>query len=140
MRAKSRGIAGYLRCQGTLSLLRQRLWDAANRGTMLRYLLALLAYLERAPGQAGPAAALPKISPLEPITTPFPRAQRCSLEPGSPAQRFAATQLDRRAQQYPAHHSGEDQSRFSLEGSSLNEGDPVLAQTPRAFRAALFRV
>ena len=63
----------------------------SNRGTMLRYLLALLACLERAPGQAGPAAALPQISPMEPIRTPFPRTQRRPLEPGNPAQRFAAT-------------------------------------------------
>ena len=67
-------------------------------------------------------------------------SQRRSLEPSSPAQRSAATQLGRRAQQFPAHHSGEDQSRFPLEGSSLSEGDPALAQIPRAFRAALFRV
>ena len=87
------------------------------------------------PGESGwparPTAALPKISPLEPIRAPFPRAQRRPLEPGSPAQRSAATQLGRRAQQYPAHHSGEDQSRFPLEGSSLSEGYPALAQTPR---------
>jgi hypothetical protein len=89
-----------------------------NRGTMLRSFLALLACLERAPGPAGPTAALPKISPLEPIKAPFPRAQRRSLEPGSPAQRSAATQRGRRAQQHWAHHSGEDQSRFPLEGSS----------------------
>jgi hypothetical protein len=57
-----------------------------NRGTMLRYLLALLACLERAPGQAGAAAALPQIAPMEPIRTPFPRAQRRPLESGSPAQ------------------------------------------------------
>jgi hypothetical protein len=85
-----------------------------NRGTMLRSSLALLACLERAPGPTGPAAALPKISPLEPIKAPFPRAQRRPLEPGSTTQRSAATQLDRRAQQFPAHHSGEDQSRFPL--------------------------
>ena len=47
--------------------------------------------LERAPGQAGPAAALPQIAPMEPIRTPFPRTQRRPLEPGNPAQRFAAT-------------------------------------------------
>ena len=43
-------------------------------------------------------------------------------------------------QQHRAHHSGKDQSRFPLKESSLSEGDPALAQTPRAFRAALFRV
>jgi hypothetical protein len=63
-----------------------------NRGTMLRDLLALLAFLERAPGPARPTAALPKIAPMEPIRTPFPRAQRRPLEPGSPPQRSAATQ------------------------------------------------
>ena len=77
---------------------------------------------------------------MEPIRTPFPRAQRRPLEPGSPAQRFAATRLRRTPQQHRAHHSGKDQSRFPLEGSSLSERDPALAQTPRAFRAALFRV
>ena len=46
----------------------------------------------------------------------------------------------RRAQQHRAHHSGKDQSRFPLWGSSLSERDPALAQTPRGFRAALFRV
>jgi hypothetical protein len=98
-----------------------------DRGTLLRCLLALLACLERAPGPAGPTATLPKISPLEPIKAPFPRAQRRSLEPGSPAQRFAATQRGRRAQQHWVHHSGEDQSRFPLEGSS-EWRDPPLAQ------------
>ena len=77
---------------------------------------------------------------MEPITTPFPRAQRRSLEPGSPAQRSAATQLGGTVQQHRADHSGKDQSRFPLEGSSLSVGDPALAQTPRAFRAARFRV
>ena len=42
--------------------------------------------------------------------------------------------------QHRAHHSGKDQSRFPLEGSSLSEKDPALAQTLQAFRAALFRV
>ena len=89
---------------------------------------------------AGPTAALPQIAPMEPIKTPFPRAQRRSLESGSPAQRSAATQLGRRAQQHRAHHSGKDQSRFPLEGSSLSERDPALAQTLRGFRAARIRV
>ena len=110
-----------------------------DRGTMFRSSLALLACLERAPGPAGPTAALPKISPLEPIKAPFPRAQRRSLEPGSPAQRSAAPQFDRRAQQFPVHYSGKDQS-FPLEGSSLSEWGPALVQILRAFRAALFRV
>lgn len=51
----------------------------------LMWQLTLLAGLERATGQAGPAAALPQISPMEPITTPFSRAQRRPHEPGSPA-------------------------------------------------------
>jgi hypothetical protein len=54
-----------------------------NRRTMLRYLLAFLACLERAAGQARPTAALPQISPMEPIKTSFPRAQRRSLGPSS---------------------------------------------------------
>jgi hypothetical protein len=107
---------------------------------MLRYFLALLACLERAPGQAGAATALPQIAPMEPVRTPFPRTQRRPLEPGSPAQRFAATRLRKAPQQHRAHHSGKDQSRFPLKASSLSEGDPALAQTPRAFRAALLRV
>jgi hypothetical protein len=53
-----------------------------NRGTMLRYLLALLACLEREAGPARSTAALPQISPIK---TPFPRAQRRSLGPSSPA-------------------------------------------------------
>src|ERR1700692_3108057 len=49
----------------------------------------------------------------------FPRAKRRSLGPSSPAQRSATTQRGRRAQQQqPAHHSGKDQSRFPLWGSS----------------------
>ena len=92
------------------------------------------------PGPTGPTAALPQISPMGPVTTPFPRTQRRPLEPGGPAQRFAATRLRRTPQQHRTHHSGKDQSRFPLEGSSLSERDPALAQTPRAFRAALFRV
>jgi hypothetical protein len=111
-----------------------------NRGTMLRSSLALLACLERAPGQAGAAAALPQIAPMGPIRTPFPRAMRRPLEPGSPAQRFAATRLRQTSQQHRAHHSGKDQSRFPLKEFSLSEGDLAPAQTPRAFRAALFRV
>jgi hypothetical protein len=55
-----------------------------NRETMLRYLLAFLALLERAAGPPRPTAALPQISPMEPVKTPFPRAQRCSLGPSSP--------------------------------------------------------
>jgi len=57
----------------------------ANRGTVLRYLLALLARLERTAGPAGPTAALPQISQMEPIKTPFSRAQRRSLGSRSPA-------------------------------------------------------
>jgi hypothetical protein len=110
-----------------------------NRGTLLRYLLAFLACLERAAGPAGPTAALPQISPMEPITTPFPRAQRRSLGPSSPAQRSAATQYGRRVQWHRAHHPAKDQSRFPRWGSS-SARDPALAQTPRGFRVALFRV
>src|ERR1700738_897287 len=81
----------------------------ANQGTMLRYLLALLARLERTAGPARPTAPLPQISQMEPIKTPFPRAKRRSLGPSSPAQRSATTQRGRRAQQQqPAHHSGKD--------------------------------
>ena len=76
---------------------------------------------------------------ISPNQGSFSPAQTAPLEPG-PAQRSAATQLDRRAQQHRAHHSGEDQSRFPLEGSSPSETDPALAQTPRAFRVALSRV
>jgi hypothetical protein len=97
-----------------------------NRGTMLRSFLALLACLERAAGPAGPTAALPQISPMEPIKTPFPRTQRRPLESGSPAQRSAATRLRRLPQQHRAHHSGKDQSRFPRWGSSLSERDPAL--------------
>jgi hypothetical protein len=61
---------------------------------MLRSSLALLACLETAPGPTGPAAALPKISRLEPVKAPFPRAQRCPLEPGSPTQRSALRRLN----------------------------------------------
>ena len=97
-----------------------------NRGTMLRSSLALLACLERAAGQAGAAAALPQIAPMEPVRTPFPRAQRRPPEPGSPAQRFAATRLRQTPQQHRAHHSGKDPSRFPLWESSLG-GDRALA-------------
>jgi hypothetical protein len=110
-----------------------------NRGTMLRYLPALLACLERAAGPARPTAALPQISPMEPITAPFPRTQRRSLGPSSPAQRSATTQRGRRVQQHRVHHSGKDQSRIPRRGSSSVK-DPALAQTPRGFRAARFRV
>jgi hypothetical protein len=44
----------------------------ANPGTMLRAFLALLARLERAALPTRPTAALPQISQMEPITTPFP--------------------------------------------------------------------
>ena len=101
-----------------------------NRGTMFRCLVALLACLERAPGPTGSTAALPKIFPMGPVTTPFPRTQRRPLEPGSPAQRFAATRLGRPPQQLRAHHSGKNQSRFPFARSSLSEGDPAPAQTP----------
>jgi len=94
----------------------------ANPGTMLRACPALLARLERAAGPAGPTAALPQISQMEPIKTPFPRAGRRSLGPGSPAQRSAATPLGRRVQHHPTRHSGKDQSRFPLWGSALSEG------------------
>jgi hypothetical protein len=94
------------------------LWDTAVEEPMLRCFLALLACLERAPGPTGPTAALPQIFPMEPIKAPFPRAQRRPLESGSSAQRSAATRLRRLPQQHRAHHSGKDQSRFPLEGSS----------------------
>ena len=42
----------------------------------------------------------------------IPGPNGAPLSRGSPAQRSAATQFGRRAQQHPAHHSGEDQSRF----------------------------
>ena len=91
-----------------------------NPGTLLRSCLALLARLEGAAGPPGPTAALPQISPMEPITAPFPRAQWGSLGPGSPAQRSATTQRGRRAQQQQStHHSEKDQSRFPPCGSSL---------------------
>jgi hypothetical protein len=69
--------------------LPQNLWNRgasvgrANPGTMLGACLTLLARLERAAGPAGPTAALPQIAPMEPIKTPFPRAQRRSLGPSS---------------------------------------------------------
>ena len=69
-------------CQGNASKMARKLpqnrgpRSAAvghgNRGTMLRYLLALLACLERAAGPAGPTAALPQISPMEPTRLLFP--------------------------------------------------------------------
>ena len=90
----------------------------ANPGTLLRYLLALLARLERTAGPARPTAALPQIAQMEPIKTPIPGTQRRSLGPSSPAQRSAATQPGRRVRQHPAHHSGKDQNRFPLWGSS----------------------
>src|SRR5277367_6293605 len=98
---------------------------------MLRRLLALLARLERTARPAGPTAALPQISRVVPITTPFPRTRRRSLEPSSPAQRPAATQLGQKAQQHRAHYSGENQGRFPQGGYSLSAGDPALAQPPR---------
>jgi len=98
-----------------------------NRGTMLRYLVAFLALLERTAGPPRPTAALPQISPMEPVKTPFPGAQRCSVGPSSPPQRSAATQSRRRAQQHRTHHSGKDQSRFPLWESSLSEGSGIPA-------------
>ena len=90
----------------------------ANPGTMFRYLLAFLARLAGAVGPPGPTAALPQIAQMEPIKTPFSRAKRRPLGPGSPAQRSAATRRGSRAQRHhPAHHSGKDQSRFPLWGS-----------------------
>ena len=56
-----------------------------DRGTMLRRFPAFLARLERAAGPAGSTAALPQISRVEQIKTPFPRTQRRSLGPSSPA-------------------------------------------------------
>ena len=111
-----------------------------NRGTMLCYLLALLARLERTAGP--PTAALPQISQMEPIKTPFPRAQRRSLGPSSPAQCCsAATQRRRRAQQqqHPTHHSGKDQNRFPLWESS-SARDPALGRRapPRGFAPLYF--
>ena len=112
-----------------------------NRGNMFRYLLALLACLERAPGQAGAAAALPQIAPMEPVRTPFPRAQRRPLEPGSPAQRFAATRLRQTPQQHRAHHSGKDQSRFPLREFSLSErGSGSSANSPSVSRRSISRL
>ena len=95
------------------------LWDAPIQEPMLRYLFALLARLAGTAGPAGPTAALPQISQMESIKPPFFRAQRRCLGPGSPAQRSAATQRGSRAQQQqqqPAHHSGNDQTRFPLWG------------------------
>ncbi len=92
-----------------------------DRGTMLRCLLALLARLERAAGPAGSTAVLPQIFPMEPVKTPFPRTQRRSLGPSSPAQRSAATQPGRRAQQHRAHHSGKIRVAF-LGGEPLKGG------------------
>ena len=94
------------------------LWDVAIKEPCFAARLALLARLERAAGPARPTAALPQIAPMEPIKTPIPRTQRRSLGPSSPAQRSAATQRGRRVQQHLAHHSGKDQSRFPLWGSS----------------------
>ena len=59
---------------------------------------------------------------------------------GPPQERSAATQPGRRAQQHRADHSGKNQSRFPRVGSLLRERDPALAQIPRGFRAARFRV
>jgi hypothetical protein len=74
-------------------------------------------------------------SPMEPITAPFPRAGRRSLGPSSPAQRSAATQRGRRAQQHRAHHSGKDQSRFSsVRIIAPSKGSP---RVPRRLRPAL---
>ena len=94
-----------------------------NRGTMLRYLPALLACLERAAGPARPTAALPQISSMEPITTPFSRPRRRSLEPGRPAQRSAATQLGRRSGEFTASFGGcrKDSSFRGIRQSASSE-------------------
>ena len=107
---------------------------------MLRCLPALLACLERAPGPTGSTAALPQISPMGPVSTPFPRTKRRPLEPGSPAQRFAATRLRRTSQHHRAHHSGKDQSRFPLEGSSLEKRSGSSANSPRVSRRSNSRL
>ena len=49
------------------------------RGTLLRYLLAFLARLERTADPPGAMAGLPQISPMEPIKTPFPRPSGAPL-------------------------------------------------------------
>jgi len=65
----------------------------------------------------------------------FPGSGRGSPGPSSPAQRSAATQRGRRAQQqHRAHHSEKDHSRFPPCGSSLHP------RAPGGFRAALIRV
>src|SRR3984893_13901124 len=69
----------------------------------------------------------------------FPGPRRCSLGPSSPAQRSAATQRGGRAQQHRAHHSGKDQSRFPLWGSSLSEGSGSSANSPRVPRRSISR-
>ena len=91
----------------------------AHPGTGSRSCLALLARLAGATRPARPTAALPQISPMEPIKTPFPRTERRFLGPSSPAQRSAATQRGSRAQQHRAHHSGKDQTRFPPGGDPL---------------------
>ena len=48
------------------------LWDTAIEEPCFAVSLALLACLERAPGPARSTAALPEISPMGPIRTPFP--------------------------------------------------------------------
>jgi hypothetical protein len=113
----------------------------SNQGTLLRYLLALLARLESAAGPARPTAALPQIAQMEPIKNPIPRTQRRSLGPSSPAQRSAAAQRGRRVQRHRAHHSGKNQSRFPPWGSSLSEGSGSRAKnSPRVSRRSNSRL
>ncbi len=76
---------------------------------------ALLACLERAPGPTGPTAALPQILPMGSVTTPFPRTQWRPLEPGSHAQRFAAT----RPRRLPQTASGSSRRKRSEPLSSV---------------------
>ena len=116
------------------------LWDAPIQEPCFAISLRFWhARLERTAGPARPTAALPQIAQMEPIKTPIPRTQRRSLGPSSLAQRSAATQRGGRARQHPAHHSGKDQNRFPLSGSSQWR-DRLHARAPRGFRAALIRV
>ena len=85
------------------------LWKAAIEERLLRCLLALLACLERGK-PARPTAALPQISRMEPIKTPFPCPAALPWA-DCPAQRTASiSQLARRTQEHRADHSGKDQS------------------------------
>ena len=92
-------------------------------------------------GPTRTTAALPQISPVGPVKTPFPRTQRRPLESCSPAQRFATTRLGWPLQQLRAHHSGKNQSRFSLWGSPLSEANPAqCANSPSVPRRSISRL